>query len=80
MQMFNSVNEQYSNKSISFLNNMAFNEGAFNSYASQLKQDLMNTNAYNNGCCGLYALCVGNIGGRRVKLFYDQNVVLPLKK
>lgn len=80
MQMFNSVNEPYSNKSISFLNNMAFNEGAFNSYASQLKQDLMNTNAYNNGCCGLYALCVGNIGGRRVKLFYDQNVVLPLKK
>lgn len=80
MQMFNSVNEPYSNKSISFLNNMAFNEGTFNAYASQLTQDLKNTNAYNNGCCGLYALCVGNIGGRRVKLFYDQNVVLPLKK
>lgn len=80
MQMFNSVNEPYSNKSISFLNNMAFNEGTFNAYASQLTQDLKNTNAYNNGCCGLYALCVGNIGGRSVKLFYDQNVVLPLKK
>lgn len=80
MQMFNSVNEPYSNKSISFLNNMTFNEGAFNSYALQLTQDLKNTNAYNNGCCGLYALCVGNTGGRRVKLFYDQNVVLPSKK
>lgn len=80
MQMFNSVNEPYSNKSISFLNNMKFNEGTFNAYALQLTQDLKNTNAYNNGCCGLYALCVGNIGGRSVKLFYDQNVVLPLKK
>lgn len=80
MQMFNSVNEPYSNKSISFLNNMKFNEGTFNAYALQLTQDLKNTNAYNNGCCGLYALCVGNIGSRTVKLFYDQNVVLPLKK
>lgn len=80
MEMFNSVNELYSNKSISFLNNMTFNEGAFNSYALQLKQDLTNTNAYKNGCCGLYALCVGNMGSRSVKLFYDQNVVLPLKK
>ena len=80
MEMFNFVNEQYSNKSISFLNNMKFNEGTFNAYALQLTQDLKNTNAYNNGCCGLYALCVGNLGSRSIKLFYDQNVVLPSKK